>query len=156
MLKLETYFVIIYLRPSGMNDEKVSINGDEEDGEGGEEHAGGLGRSNHLADYFLIIMSALLSKFSPDHNLGDYHNYLLRLQSSHCNNDDEILSSGHCNNQCDYLLIIGNHLGDYDNCLLIIGGYDYYLLFISNNEEENYLLKASAAMRVERMLMKVK
>ena len=44
-----------HLWPRWMHDEKVSVDGDEQDGEGGEENAGGLGGSNHLADYLLKI-----------------------------------------------------------------------------------------------------
>ena len=36
-----------------MDDEEVSVTGDEEDGEGGEEDAGGLDRTNQLAQNLL-------------------------------------------------------------------------------------------------------
>ena len=36
-----------------MDDEQVSVDGDQEDGEGGEEDAGGLGGAHQLADYLL-------------------------------------------------------------------------------------------------------
>ena len=38
-----------------MNNEEISVNGDEQDGEGGKENAGGLRRSHQLADDLLVI-----------------------------------------------------------------------------------------------------
>ena len=40
-----------------MYDEEVSVNGDQEDGEGGEENAGGLRGPNQLTHYLLRIVT---------------------------------------------------------------------------------------------------
>ena len=40
-----------------MHNEEVSVDGDQEDGEGGEENTGGLGGSHHFTDYLLRILS---------------------------------------------------------------------------------------------------
>ena len=42
-----------YLTSGGMDDEEVSVTGDEENGEGGEEDAGGLDRTDQLAQNLL-------------------------------------------------------------------------------------------------------
>ena len=42
-----------YLTSGGMDNEEVSVAGDEEDGEGGEEDAGRLDRTNQLAQNLL-------------------------------------------------------------------------------------------------------
>ena len=39
-----------------MDDEEISIDGDQQDGEGGEEDASGLRGAHHLADDFLVIV----------------------------------------------------------------------------------------------------
>ena len=40
----------------GVDDEEISIDGDQQDGEGGEEDAGGLRGAHHLADDLLVVM----------------------------------------------------------------------------------------------------
>ena len=44
-----------HLRPLGILNENISVNGNQQDGEGGEENTSGLGCANHLADYLLVI-----------------------------------------------------------------------------------------------------
>ena len=58
-----------------MDDEEVSVTGDEEDGEGGEEDAGRLDRTNQLAQNLLkkknIIFWVFLGCFSTCHVLAE-------------------------------------------------------------------------------------
>ena len=58
-----------------MDDEEVSVTGDEENGEGGEEDAGGLDRTNQLAQNLLkkknIIFWVFLGCFSTCHVLAE-------------------------------------------------------------------------------------
>ena len=42
-----------HLWPRWMHDKKVSVDGDQKDGEGGEEDAGGLGGAHQLAQHLL-------------------------------------------------------------------------------------------------------
>ena len=58
-----------------MDDEEVSVTGDEEDGEGGEEDAGGLDRTNQLAQNLLkkqnITFWVFQAAFSTCHVLAE-------------------------------------------------------------------------------------
>ena len=60
---------------SGVDDEEVAVDGDEENGEGGEEDAGGLDRTNQLAQNLLkkqnITFWVLLGCFSTCHVLAE-------------------------------------------------------------------------------------
>ena len=43
-----------------MDDEEISIDGDQQDGEGGEEDAGGLRGAHHLADDLLVMIIMMI------------------------------------------------------------------------------------------------
>ena len=43
-----------------MDDEEISIDGDQQDGEGGEEDAGGLRGAHHLADDLLVMIMIMM------------------------------------------------------------------------------------------------
>ena len=43
-----------------MDDEEISIDGDQQDGEGGEEDAGGLRGAHHLADDLLVMIMIMI------------------------------------------------------------------------------------------------
>ena len=53
----------------GVDDEEISIDGDQQDGEGGEEDAGGLRGAHHLADDLLVVVMIRVghSDFSYPH-----------------------------------------------------------------------------------------
>ena len=53
----------------GVDDEEISIDGDQQDGEGGEEDTGGLRGAYHLADDLLVIVMIRVghSDFSHPH-----------------------------------------------------------------------------------------
>ena len=60
------YFYILlnviedHLWEVGMDDEEISIDGDQQDGEGGEEDAGGLRGAHHLADDLLVMIMIMM------------------------------------------------------------------------------------------------
>ena len=57
-----------YLSGSRVDDEDVSVHGDEEDGEGGEEDAGGLGGPHQLAQHLLqhLTSAHILVQYNLD------------------------------------------------------------------------------------------